>query len=54
MTKEKIKLIKDTIRDLIDVIDPPVTESSYVERLRKRKDAVEVGEILVAQLEKMI
>ena len=53
MTKEKIKLIKDTIRDLIDVIDPDPNDSDYVQRLLQKKDAVEVGYVMIAQLDKM-
>lgn len=53
MNAKQIKLFKDTIKDLIAVIDPDPNDSDYVDRLMKKKEAVEVGHVALAQLENM-
>ncbi len=53
MAKEKIKLIIKTIQGLIDVIDPPVNDTNYADRLLKKNEAGEVDYVMIAQLEKI-
>ena len=52
MSDNKLKLARDTIRQLLDVLEPPALDSNYVERLAKKKDVTEAAEVVYASLEK--
>ena len=43
---DKLKLAKETIRLLLDVLKMPVSETNYVDRM----EAIEAGEIVYAGL----
>ena len=51
MNDNKLKLARDTIRTLLDALDPAL-DIAHVERLKLKKDAIEAGEIVYRSLDK--
>lgn len=43
---------KKTIRQLLDALNMPVTDSSYVDRQKQKEAAVEAGENVIKAIER--
>jgi len=51
MNDNKIKLLKDTLRSVLNAFQEPGEDQTYIEKLAERKETVDAAEDMLRQFE---